>query len=127
MNAASRRTLITAGILLALATILGAFGTHGLQPILTPQRFANFELAVNYHFFAALGLLGMGVVQRGSDHALLRWATRLLSLGALLFCGSIYAISFGAPTWFGMVAPIGGTLLIVAWLCFAVAMWRAQP
>jgi uncharacterized membrane protein YgdD (TMEM256/DUF423 family) len=44
----------------------------------------------------------------------------------LLFCGSIYALTFGAPRFFGMVAPFGGLSLMVAWLVFAVSCWRLR-
>ena len=121
----AHRTLAIAGLLIALATALGAFGTHALRPILTPQRFESFELAVSYQFYNALGLLAIGLVQRGSDQPLLRWAVRLLLLGLLFFCGSIYALTAGLPGWFGMVAPLGGAALMAAWLCFSIAVWRA--
>jgi uncharacterized membrane protein YgdD (TMEM256/DUF423 family) len=122
----ARRTLVMAGALLALATVLGAFGSHALQPILTPKRFESFGLAVNYQFFNALGMLAIGILQRGDNSPLLRWALRLLLIGLLLFCGSVYALTAGLPSWFGMVAPLGGASLIVGWACFTVAMWRSS-
>ena len=125
-NAASRRTLTIAAALITVATALGAFGTHALQPILSPQRFANYSIAVNYQFFNALGLLGVGLAQRLLDSAWLRWSIRLLLLGVLLFCGSVYAISFGLPSWIATAAPLGGTSLMVAWIIFAIAMWRGR-
>lgn len=122
-----RSTLAIAGLLLMLATMLGAFGTHVLRPLLTPQRFESFTLAVDYQFFHALGLLGIGLLQRQMNPPLLRWAVRLILLGLLLFCGSIYALTAGLPKWFGMVAPLGGSSLMLAWLCFALAVWRSRP
>jgi uncharacterized membrane protein YgdD (TMEM256/DUF423 family) len=120
----SRRTLALAGVLLMLATMLGAFGTHVLRPLLTPQHFESFGLAVNYQFFNALGLLAIGLMQREANPPLLRWSVRLLLAGLLLFCGSIYALTAGLPKWFGMVAPLGGSALMAGWLCFAIAVWR---
>lgn len=122
----ANRTLAIAGALIAVATALGAFGTHALRPILTPQRFDSFNLAVTYQFYHALGLLGIGLVQRTHDQPLLRWAIRLLLLGLLLFCGSIYALTAGLPAWFGMVAPLGGAALMAAWVCFVIVLWRAR-
>ena len=52
------------------------------------------------------------------------WSARLLAAGLVLFCGSIYALTFGAPRWFGMVAPLGGASFMLAWLLFAVSMLR---
>ena len=123
-NTAARHTMAIAAALIALATALGAFGTHGLQPILTPQKFANFLLAVNYQFYNALGLLGLGIIRRSCDNSALRWSVRLVLLGLLLFCGSLYALSAGLPTWVAMAAPLGGSSLILAWLVAAFGLWR---
>ncbi|MBV9911908.1 MAG: DUF423 domain-containing protein, partial [Sinobacteraceae bacterium] len=48
----------------------------------------------------------------------------LLLTGIVLFSGSLYALSFGAPRALGAVTPLGGLLLIAGWLLFAVAIWR---
>ena len=118
--------MATAGLLIAVATMLGAFGTHGLKPVLTPARFESFETAVQYQFFHALGLLGIGLLLRERTSVLLNWSARLILLGLALFCGSIYALTFGAPKFFGMVAPFGGVSLMAAWICFALAVWRTR-
>jgi uncharacterized membrane protein YgdD (TMEM256/DUF423 family) len=39
----------------------------------------------------------------------------------LIFCGTIYALAFGAPRVLGAVTPIGGLSLIVGWLLLAIA------
>lgn len=120
-----QRTLIAAGLLLAAATALGAFGTHALKPVLPPARFDSFQTGVTYQFFHALGLLGLGLLrQRHPESAALRAVVWLLLVGIALFSGSIYAMTFGAPRWLGMVAPIGGASLIAAWLVFAWAVTR---
>jgi uncharacterized membrane protein YgdD (TMEM256/DUF423 family) len=119
--------LAIAGVLVAMATALGAFGTHALKPVLPPARFDSFEIGVTYQFFHALGLLGIALLQRNHpESAGLRWSVRLILVGLLLFSGSIYALTFGAPRFLGMVAPIGGTSLIVAWVVFAATCWRLR-
>lgn len=115
-----------AGLLIAVATMLGAFGTHGLKPVLTPARFESFETAVHYQFFHSLGLLGIGLLLRERRSLLLNWSAGLILIGLALFCGSIYALTFGAPKLFGMVAPFGGISLMAAWICFALAVWRTR-
>lgn len=40
-------------------------------------------------------------------------------IGAAIFAGTLYAMAFGAPRWFGAITPIGGTLLIIGWLWLA--------
>ncbi len=123
----SRRTLVIAAVLITAATALGAFGTHALKPVLSAARFESFETGVQYQFVHSLGLLAIGLLQGEArfDTAALRASIRLLLVGMLLFAGSIYAMTFGAPRWFGMVAPFGGVSLMAAWLMFAWGVARS--
>jgi uncharacterized membrane protein YgdD (TMEM256/DUF423 family) len=120
----SARTLAIAGALLALATIFGAFGAHALKAQLAPDRLSIYETAVRYHFFHALGLLGIGLTLRFMDTGPLRWAALLVLVGIVLFSGSLYALTFGAPRPFGIVTPFGGLAMIAGWICFAAGVWR---
>jgi len=120
----ARRTLAVAGLLLALATAFGAFGAHGLKGHLQPDRLEVYETAVRYHFFNALGLLGLGLAMRIADAPFLRWTAVLVIVGVVLFSGSLYALTFGAPRWMGAVTPVGGVSLIAAWVVFAVGFLR---
>lgn len=120
----SRHVLAIAGVLLALATVFGAFGAHALKAQITPERLQVYETGVRYHFFHALGLLGIGLTLRGIDVPMMRWAALAVIAGIVLFSGSLYALTFGAPRPIGIVTPVGGLALIVGWVCFAVAVWR---
>jgi len=123
----STTNLTIAGVLIAMATALGAFGTHALKPLLPPASFDSFEIGVTYQFFHALGLMGIALLQRSHPESVgLRWSARLILVGLLLFSGSIYALTFGAPRFLGMVAPVGGTSLIVAWAIFAASCLRLR-
>jgi len=120
----SGRALGVAGILLALATIFGAFGAHTLKGHVSPDRLEVYETAVKYHFFHALGLLGIGLTLRFVDARAVRWAAILILIGIVLFSGSLYALTFGAPRAFGIVTPFGGLALIAGWLCFQWGVFR---
>ncbi len=120
----SGRTLALAGVLLALATICGAFGAHALKGQLAPDRLMIWETAVRYQFFQALGLLGIGLLLRSLDGAALRGAASLIVAGIVLFCGSLYALSFGAPRALGALTPVGGLAWIAGWSLFAWSVWR---
>jgi uncharacterized membrane protein YgdD (TMEM256/DUF423 family) len=117
--------LAAAGVLLALATVFGAFGAHALKAQLAPDRLQVYETAVRYHFFHALGLLGIGLTLRFVDSSPIRWAVVLVVLGIVLFSGSLYALTFGAPRALGIVTPLGGLALIAGWICFAAGAWRS--
>jgi uncharacterized membrane protein YgdD (TMEM256/DUF423 family) len=120
----ARKTLAVAGALIALATALGAFGAHALKAHLSPDKLLVYETAVRYHFVHALGLLAIGVLLRSIDGELLRWSATLLLIGIVLFSGSLYLLTFGAPRFVGIITPIGGLALIAGWLLFATTMWR---
>ena len=120
----ARKTLAIAGALIALATVLGAFGAHALKAHLSQDKLAVYETAVRYHFLHALGLLAIGVLLRSMDGALLRWSAILVLVGIILFSGSLYLLTFGAPRLLGVVTPLGGLALIGGWGLFAATMLR---
>jgi uncharacterized membrane protein YgdD (TMEM256/DUF423 family) len=130
---ASGRALAAAGVLLALATALGAFGAHTLRGHLSAERLQLWDTAVRYHFFQALGLIGVGLTLRALEGgfgvpraaAALRVAGALIVSGTLLFSGSLYALALGAPRTLGVLTPFGGLAWIAAWLLFAWGVWRA--
>jgi uncharacterized membrane protein YgdD (TMEM256/DUF423 family) len=120
----ARRTLAIAGALIALATVLGAFGAHALKAHLSQDKLLVYETAVRYHFIHALGLLAIGVLLRSLDGGLLRWSATLVLAGIILFSGSLYWLTFGAPRFVGIITPLGGLALIAGWILFATTMWR---
>lgn len=118
------KTLLTiAGLSLLVATIGGAVASHVLTG-LDAAALHSFETAVDFQFFHALGLIGVVLVgARGIGGLTLQSAAWLLVAGMALFCGSIYAVTFGAPRAVLAIAPYGGVALMVAWLLFAVSVW----
>jgi uncharacterized membrane protein YgdD (TMEM256/DUF423 family) len=125
MNRSAQRWIGIAALLIALATIIGAFGAHALKDTLSAERYQVLQTAVHYQFFHALGLLGLGVLllQPGAPSGLSR-AGALISAGILIFCGSLYALVSGAPSLVGAITPIGGLCLIAGWLMVAVQLLR---
>jgi uncharacterized membrane protein YgdD (TMEM256/DUF423 family) len=122
----SGRILTLAASLLAIGTLLGAFGTHALSGALPPDRLEFFNTAVRFQFLHALGLLGVGVAARSIDSALLRWSAALLVAGIVLFCGSLYGMTFEAPHALSALTAVGGGALVLAWLLVAIAAWRRR-
>ena len=99
------------------AVALGAFLAHALGPRLEPKSLRAFETAVRYLAIHGVGLLVIGILVRqgiGGAEAL-GWAGLLMTLGAALFCGSLFWLALGGPSWLGPVTPLGGTLLLAAW------------
>lgn len=123
----ARWIIAIAALLVLDATALGAFGSHMLEARLTPDRLAVFETAILYQFFHSLGLLAIGLAAMRRAVRGLRVSAWLVGLGILVFSGSLVAITFGAPRWFGAITPIGGLLLMAGWLFFALTVFFAMP
>jgi len=110
-----------AGILGALAVGFGAFGAHGWKSKLASvddgaQRLAWWDTASHYHLTHALALAVVAVVlSRHRDRWLMVSAVALV-VGVVLFCGILYAMTLGAPRWFGAITPLGGLGFIVGWV-----------
>jgi uncharacterized membrane protein YgdD (TMEM256/DUF423 family) len=108
---------------MALAVVTGALGAHLLAPHFVAEHGAEWwEKAARYHALHALALLGYGLFLRGRPRN--AWPAWCFALGILFFSGSLYALALGAPLWFGMITPFGGTIWIVAWIGFAL---QARP
>lgn len=48
----------------------------------------------------------------------------IMLIGALIFAVTLYAMAAGAPRWLGAITPIGGAMMIAAWLCVALSAAR---
>ena len=121
-----KNILTIAGISGALAVGIGAFGAHGLEPILIQNgRLDTFETAVNYHFYHTLGLLGLGILAlHKPDWKEISSASWAMVLGILIFSGSLYVLCLTGITWLGAITPIGGIGFIVGWLTLAYAAMK---
>ena len=123
MNA--RLCVFAAAAALVAAVALGAFGAHAVKTRLAPESFTVYQTAVQYHFWHALGLLGVSMLMAQWPTAQgLAWTAWLLIAGLFLFCGSLYALALTGTPWLGAVTPIGGAAFIVAWLILAWAALR---
>ena len=120
----ARRFMMIGALLVALATIVGAFGAHALKTRLPVDRYEVLQTAVHYQFFHALGLLAIGLILERRPTRALLIAGWLIVAGVALFSGSLYAIIAGAPTTVGVLTPIGGVCLISAWLLAAWSLFR---
>jgi uncharacterized membrane protein YgdD (TMEM256/DUF423 family) len=121
------RCIAGGALLMLLAVVLGAFGAHALQSMLTPKQLASYATGVTYQQLHALALVLVGAMARVTPPS--PWLARaavLFVVGIALFSGSIYAMTFGAPRWLGMVAPIGGTSFMLGWAFVALHALRLR-
>ena len=113
-----RSTLLAAGLLGATGVALGAFGAHGMTD---PHAKGLIETATHYQFMHTMAALAALIFWRSWGASRARFAPGLFFAGAAAFSGSLYALALGAPTWVGMVTPLGGLLFMAGWLVLAWA------
>jgi uncharacterized membrane protein YgdD (TMEM256/DUF423 family) len=115
-------------VFLTLAVGLGAFGAHGLRDRLSEYSLSVYEKAVFYHFVHALGIVITALLAKAAllSEAGANRVCWLLSLGIVLFSGSLYALAVSGVRVLGAVTPFGGIAFIGAWLLLAFEAFRFQ-
>jgi uncharacterized membrane protein YgdD (TMEM256/DUF423 family) len=108
-----QRTWIALGSLAGLTGVaMAAVAAHGLDR-LDPAAAAAFRSGVEMQVWHAPALLACGLwAPRGGGLA--DWAGTAFAAGIVLFCGAVYAPALGGLR-LGIMAPVGGTLLMVGW------------
>lgn len=114
-----RRFFVTGFSFGLIGIILGAFATHGLKPVLSPEALVSFETGVKFQIYHALLFLILGNIKIMSTR-ITGWVFYLLLFGIILFSGSIYLLATNELTGYdfrniALLTPLGGTLLIFCW------------
>ena len=112
----------------ALAVALGAFGAHALNGQLDPQSMHTYQTSVQYQFYHTGALALTGLLYLKNEHKRLRASGIFFMVGLLLFCGSLYCLSFlkvahvSGVNWIGAITPLGGLSFILGWLSLFTAI-----
>ena len=117
--------IILGASLAGVAVILGAFGAHGLKSKVSPADLAIFETGVQYHMYHALGLILIGVLGFHYNSDVIQLPAVLLSIGILIFSGSLYILVLTGLRWMGAITPIGGVAFIAGWLLLVLRIAKA--
>ncbi len=108
-----------------MGVLLGAFAAHSLKKILTPKSLEVFQTATQYLTVHSLALILVGILAMHAseaDRKRINRAGKFFSAGILLFSGSLYALAFDGPRFFGPITPLGGLSLITAWTLLAFSI-----
>ena len=109
---------VTGSVMCLLAVSLGAFGAHAFEQLLTEyDRLATYDTASSYHFFHGFALLLLS----GIDEPKHLYTTKVIVawcfiIGTIIFSGSLYLLSLTNIGFLGAITPMGGLLLLSAWL-----------
>ncbi len=99
----------------AVGVVAGALAAH------RASDGALVDLAARYQILHAVALIVVGLLLRVGGGRWTRFAGTGFLVGIIGFCGSIYAHAATGNAAFARATPIGGTILILAWLCLAMA------
>jgi uncharacterized membrane protein YgdD (TMEM256/DUF423 family) len=120
-----RQLLLAAAACGFTGVLAGTFGAHGLEGRVATELLAVFETGVRYHLVHAAALLGVAILAGAWPHSrgmvIAGW---LMTIGVIIFSGSLYALAITGERRLGMITPIGGAALLAGWLTLFLAAWR---
>lgn len=106
---------VSAALSGAMAILAGAFGAHWAARDAAEllKTGGQYQLI---HAVAALVALRMDA----------RGPAMLFVTGSALFAVSLYALTLGAPRMIAVVTPVGGVVMVGAWLWLAWCVWSVR-
>tara|TARA_R110002111_G_scaffold120475_1_gene183701 strand:+ start:9362 stop:9751 length:390 start_codon:yes stop_codon:yes gene_type:complete len=124
----NKTLLITGAILGVLGIILGAFAAHGLEKLVDADAIKSFETGVRYQLYHAFFLLILGSTSFLSLKAK-KTIFYLVLFGVIFFSVSIYGLATNSLSGFdfktiAFITPLGGLLLIAAWMVMLIGIIR---
>lgn len=99
----------------AVGVAIGAFGAHALGPAL--EQYGKVDIwntGIQYFWVHTLASLAISFARPHTPRVACTVIIWLASI--LLFSGSLFALSMGAPSWVGAITPVGGIGFIIGWL-----------
>ena len=129
----NKKLLVSGAILGVLGIVLGAFAAHGLEELVKEglidvDAIKSFETGVRYQIYHAFFFLILG----GTSFVDIRTKKIIFYLvifGLVFFSGSIYGLATNELSSFNfksiaLITPIGGLLLILAWVMMLIGIIR---
>lgn len=109
-----------------LAVALGAFGAHGLEGKVTERMLEIWRTGVTYQMFHAGGLFVIAfLIDRYGGSGLLSTAGWSMTIGIILFSGSLYVLTLSGVKILGAITPLGGVAFLLGWVLVIVAAIKA--
>lgn len=124
----SKKVILTGATFIVLAIIIGAFGAHEMKDVLTDAQSKSFETGVRYQTYHGIALLVLGF--NASKIKSIDTILYLIIAGVVIFSGSIYLLATKdviglSISFLGPMTPLGGFLMISAWIVFSVRIIRS--
>ncbi len=120
----ANRILVIGACAALIGVAAGAFGAHGLRPILSEKMMTVFETGVRYHLVHALAMLIAGLSAHWFSHRIFVWSGWSFLIGLLLFSGSLYTLALSGIRGLGILTPFGGLAFLIGWGFLAWGYWK---
>ncbi len=117
-----KSVMIIASCFAILAVLLGAFGAHSLENLLSIKNATSYETAVKYQFYHSFAIYFCGFLIYLFPNKFFQTASKMFIVGIILFCGSLYLIVYlktyniQINSFIGIITPIGGICFILGWV-----------
>ena len=115
---------VTGALFLFVAIVAEAFGAHALSDVPEQGR-DNYRTATLFLMVHGVALLAIQLLMEKYGGWLLQAGTAGIAGRALLFATTVLIKVFVEDPWWGFITPIGGGVLIIGWLLFAMAGFMA--
>jgi len=122
LSQSSRCFIAVAAFFALTAVVLGAYASHGLSVWAQAEQVSQVETAVQYQLFHAVSIIIVSLLVSIMPSRWLVVSQYCFTMGILCFSGSLYYLVFAGSKLLVLITPIGGLLLIVAWLMLLIAM-----
>ena len=126
-----RNWIIFIAVLGAITVILGAIGAHTLRNALSDVQLNSFATGVRYQYYHIFAMLVTVLLSKQFD-VNVKVPLWLFAIGTLFFSGSIFLLStipvhgMEGIRVLGPVTPVGGLILVAAWLSLAIQFARKK-
>lgn len=122
-------SIITGAIFGFLAVSLGAFGAHALSDVLDAYGESIWDTAVQYQMFHAAGIVAVGILMHPrlfGPTGMLKGAFICMTLGIIIFSGSLYALAVTEIKVLGAITPVGGVLFLIGWILLLISTAKSR-
>ena len=126
-----RNWVVFIAVLGAITVILGAIGAHTLRNALSEVQLNSFATGVRYQYYHIFAMLVTVLLSKQFD-VNVKVPLWLFAIGTLFFSGSIFLLStipvhgMEGIRSLGPVTPVGGLILVAAWLSLAIQFVRKK-
>jgi uncharacterized membrane protein YgdD (TMEM256/DUF423 family) len=126
-----RNWVIFIAVLGAITVILGAIGAHTLRNTLSEVQLNSFATGVRYQYYHIFAMLVTVLLSKQFEVSV-KVPLWLFAIGTVFFSGSIFLLStipvhgMEGIRALGPVTPVGGLILVAAWLSLAIQFVRKR-